>query len=195
MKPTKFMLVGGYPHKAPDGGKAFAEELVKGHTEPVKFLDCLFARPEETWGKGHAQDKELFGSNLPEKQLDMVLADSQIFIEQIKWADVIYIRGGSNDVLREALITQKGWVEALAGKTLAGSSAGANMLSKYFWSPDSLQCGDGLGILPIKVIVHYGSDYNAPNVDWEKAEAELKAYKEDLPILKLAEGQFEVVEQ
>lgn len=190
---TKFILVGGYPHKATDGGKAFCEELVKDAPESVKFLDCLFARPEETWEKGHAQDKELFGSNLPEKQLDMVPADSAKFIEQLKWADVVYIRGGSNDALRAALEAQPGWIEALEGKTLAGSSAGANMLSKYFWSPDSLHCHDGLGVLPVKVIVHYGSDYNAPNVDWNKAELELKAYKEDLPILKLAEGQFEVM--
>lgn len=191
---TKFILVGGYPHKAADGGKAFCEELVKGASEPVKFLDCLFARPEETWEKGHAQDKELFGNNLPSKQLDMVPADPVKFIEHIKWADVIYIRGGSNEALRGALAKHPGWVEALKGKTLAGSSAGANMLSKYFWSPDSLRCGDGLGVLPIKVIVHYGSDYNAPNVDWNKAEAELREYKEDLPILKLLEGGFEVME-
>lgn len=189
---TKFILVGGYPHKAQDGGKAFAEELVKGCAEPVKFLDCLFARPRETWEKGHAQDKELFGNNLPSKKLDMIPADPAKFIEQLRWADVIYIRGGSNDALREALNKQQGWVEALEGKTLAGSSAGANMLSKYYWSPDSLKCGDGLGVLPVKVIVHYGSDYNAPNVDWDKAEVELKVYREDLPILKLAEGQFEV---
>lgn len=191
---TKFILIGGYPHKAADGGKAFCEELVKGASEPVKFLDCLFARPEETWEKGHAQDKELFGSNLPNKRVDMVPADPTEFIEQLHWADVIYIRGGSNDALREALNKQESWVEALEGKTLAGSSAGANMLSKYFWSPDSLKCGDGLGILPVKVIVHYGSEYNAPNVDWNKAEVELRAYKEDLPILKLPEGGFEVRE-
>lgn len=192
---TKFILIGGYPHKAADGGKAFCEELVKGKTEPVKFLDCLFARPQELWEKGHAQDIELFGSNLPEKQLDMVPADPEKFIEQLKWADVVYIRGGSNEALRAALEKHPGWIEVLEGKTLAGSSAGANILSKYFWSPDSLQCHDGLGILPVKVIVHYGSEYNSPNVDWNKAEVELRAYKDDLPVLKLPEGGFEIINQ
>lgn len=47
-------------------------------------------------------------------------------------------------------------------------------------SPFRLQCGDGLGVLPVKAIVHYSSDYNAPHVNWEKAEQELKAYKAEL---------------
>ncbi len=192
---TKFVLVGGYPHKAADGGRAFAEAVVQGFDEPVKFLDCLFARPHDTWAKGHAQDKELFGNAVPEKQLDMRPADPFSFMEQLTWADVLYIRGGSNEVLREALSAYRDWETVLEGKTVAGSSAGANILSTNYWSPDSLACGEGLGILPIKVIVHYGSDYNAPHVDWEKGYAQLQNYKEDLPILKLPEGGFEVIER
>ena len=49
-----------------------------------------------------------------------------------------------------------------------------------------------MGLLPIKVLVHYRSNYNAPNINWDKAYAELKAYGEDLPILTLAEGEFVV---
>ncbi len=88
-----------------------------------------------------------------------------------------------------------GWEKELEGKTVAGSSAGANMLSKYFYGLDDLGLWEGSGSVPVKVLVHYRSDYNAPNIDWDKAEAELKAYKEDLPLVTLHEGEFRVFEQ
>ena len=60
----KFILVGGYPHKAIDGGRALCEELVEGFSEPIKLLDCFFARPQEDWEKAFQQDKEFFTRNL-----------------------------------------------------------------------------------------------------------------------------------
>lgn len=50
---TKYILVGGYPHKATDGGKALCEELVRGFGESVRILDCLFARPREIWEESY----------------------------------------------------------------------------------------------------------------------------------------------
>jgi hypothetical protein len=85
------------------------------------------------------------------------------------------------------------WVSKLKGKTLAGSSAGADLIAKYFYDLDYLEFGKGLGLLPVKTLVHYGSDYNAPNINWESVYKNLKAYKEDLEILKLPEGGFEVI--
>ena len=190
---TKYILVGGYPHKAPDGGRAFCEETIAGFTEPVKILDCLFARPRDNWEKAFAQDKDFFTNNLPGKKLEFQLADPERFREQVIWANAIYIRGGASEtVLMELQKQSKGWEEGLSGKTLAGSSAGAHAISKYYYGLDDLKIGEGLGLLPLKVIVHYGSDYNSPNIDWNRAETELKQYKENLPLIKLAEGQFEV---
>ena len=59
---TKYILVGGYIHKAQDGGKAFCEELVKGFNEnrPIKILDCMFARPRESWEEKINQDIDFF---------------------------------------------------------------------------------------------------------------------------------------
>lgn len=50
-----------------------------------------------------------------------------------------------------------------------------------------------LGLVPVKAIVHWKSDYNSPNVDWDKGYDELKAYGEDLPVLTLGEGEFKVI--
>ncbi len=190
---TKYILVGGYPHKAPDGGKAFSRELVRSFKEPVRILECLFARPRDNWEKAFNQDKEFFTNNLPHKKLEFQLADPEKFREQVAWANAIYIRGGASEtVLLELQKQSEGWEKELSGKTLAGSSAGAHAISKYYYGLDDLKIGEGLGLLPLKVIVHYGSDYNAPNIDWNEAERALNLYKEKLPLIKLAEGQFEV---
>lgn len=188
---TKYILVGGYPHKAPDGGRAFCEELVKGFNEPVKILDCLYARPKDVWKQVFAEDKEFFAKYLPGKNLEIKLADQKKFIEQVRWSNVIYLRGGITKQLLKLLPTDKVWVNELDGKTLAGTSAGTNAVSKYYYGLSSLKINDGLGLLPVKVIVHWRSDYNAPNIDWSRAYDELRTHKENLDILTLAEGQFQ----
>jgi peptidase E len=191
---TKYILVGGYPNKAPDGGKAFSEELVKGFDEPVRILECLFARSRDSWDKIFAEDKEFFTKHLPAKKLDFQLAEPERFREQIIWANAIYIRGGAFEAALQRLLQKQsqGWQKELSGKTLSGSSAGADVISKYYYGLDDLKISEGLGLLPMKIIVHYRSDYNAPNIDWDKAEAELRKFKENLQLIKLAEGQFEV---
>lgn len=189
---TKYILVGGYPRKAIDGGRAFVEVLVADFEEPVKIVDCLFARPVENWSKAFAEDQEFFARYLPDKKLKFQLADPDKFTEQVRWADAVYIRGGETDTLISLLNKNTGWQKELDGKTLAGSSAGADAIAKYYYDLDDLELQEGIGLLPVKVLVHYRSDYNALNVNWDKAYSELKDYKENLPILPLAEGQFEV---
>ncbi|MFA5047762.1 MAG: Type 1 glutamine amidotransferase-like domain-containing protein [Patescibacteria group bacterium] len=190
---TKYILIGGYAKAAPDGGKGFCEELVSGFTEPVKILDCLFARPKETWEKAFNDDKAFLTDRLGGKKFVLEMADTEKFLEQVKWADAIYIRGGKEEAsLVEYLSADKFWLKELDGKTLAGTSAGADAISKYFYDLDNLKVREGLGLLPIKIIVHYKSDYNAPNVDWDKAAEELKNYGEDLPLVTLKEGEYKI---
>lgn len=190
---TKYILVGGYPHKAADSGKAFAEELVSGFKEPIKLLICYFARPRIQWEANYIADKLFFSGFATKKHIEYQLAKVDSFIEQARWMDVMYIRGGDTETLLEHFAKCSGWEKELRGKTVAGSSAGAMALAKYWYSPEKLKTGDGLGLLAVKVNVHYRSNFNAPNVDWNKADTELKNYKEDLPVYNLAEGQFEVI--
>lgn len=109
--------------------------------------------------------------------------------------NAIYFRGGRTGDLIRLLDKNVGWQKELYGKTLAGSSAGADTIAKYYYNLDSLAVEEGLGMLPVKVLVHYQSGYNAPNVDWDRAYGELQIYKEDLPILALREGEFRIMEK
>lgn len=189
---TKFVLLGGYPQKADDGGRSFYEELIEGFSEPVKVLLCMFARSEDAWQKTFDEDQMILAQNLPSKKLTLRMASPGEFLEQVAWADVVYFRGGTTKKLLDELKKQAGWEKIIQGKTIAGTSAGANILGKYYCALDKPEVEEGLGLLPVKVIVHYRSDYNAPNIDWDKSYQLLQSVEEELPILALGEGQFEV---
>src|SRR5689334_13841863 len=125
---TKFVLVGGHPWKAPDAGRGFADEMLRGLSEPVRILLVPFARPKEAWDKALADDKEFFTKHFPGKDLDIRLADERGFLEQVKWASVVLLKGGKSEVLIDVLNRHAVWEKELPGKTLAGSSAGADAI-------------------------------------------------------------------
>ncbi len=187
---SKYILVGGYVHKAEDGGKAFMEELVKGFNKPVKILDCVFADPEQAEEK-FKQDQERFSKFISDFTLE--LATPEKFLEQLKECDAVFFRGGETDILIDTLNKCGDWVPLLQGKTVAGTSAGAMMLAKYSHALEQNKIMDGLGILPVKVIAHWQSDIY--EVKWDEALTMLKEYKEDLPTYTLKEGDYIVIEK
>ena len=190
MLAKKFILVGGYPHKAEDDGKAFCESLVRDFSEPVKVLVCLFARPKENWEQAFLQDKNFFAVNISSKKVEIKLATQENFIEELKWCDSIYFRGGDIDLVH-IMSKFPGWENYLEGKVVAGSSMGAYMLSKYYFDITSNTIKTGTGITNTKVIVHWKSELpEYKNTRWEEGLNELKNYKNDLPIYKLVEGEF-----
>ena len=80
-------------------------------------------------------------------------------------------------------------------KVIAGNSAGSDMIATHHWTCDWRACADGLGILPIKFIPHYLSDFGDSDprgpIDWRKAHDDLAAYGDtSLPIHALKEGEF-----
>jgi peptidase E len=190
---TKYILDGGYIQKAKDGGRAFVEELVKDIDlyRPIKILDCIFAWTEDSWGEKIKEDKELFSKFIT--NFELILAYQDKFVDQVRNADVIFLRGGETDILLERLSKSGDWTKELEGKTVVGTSAGAMALVKYSHALEKNEFIAGLGIVPVKVIAHWKSDIY--EVDWDKAFQGLKDYKEDLPIYTLAEGEFKVINQ
>ncbi|MFA6586240.1 MAG: Type 1 glutamine amidotransferase-like domain-containing protein [Candidatus Paceibacterota bacterium] len=191
---TKYILVGGYLHKAKDGGRAFCEELVKGFSSdrPVKILDCMFARPIDSWDDKIKEDNVLFSKFI--NNFELILAEQDKFIEQVKSSDVIFLRGGGTEVFLERLNKVKDWTKELNRKTLAGTSAGADVISKYCYGVDNDKIINCIGLLPIKFIPHWHSESDFySKLDWEKALQKLKDYREELPVYTLAEGEFKVI--
>lgn len=190
MSAKKFILVGGYPHKAKDGGKAFYNALVNSFSEPVKVLICLFARSKENWQNAFEQDKKNFSTNIVNLKVELKIATKENFIEELKWCNSVYFRGGDIDLV--PLMSQYStWQDYLDEKTVAGSSMGAYMLSKYYFDISSNTIKNGTGITNTKIIVHWKTQLpEYSNTKWDEGLKVLVDFKENLPFYKLAEGEF-----
>lgn len=194
---TKYILNSGGTRKYPDLAKKFFAEVVKGFGDKPRILICYFAQPREDWEKHFADDKNTLFNFFPEGiQPIFEVAFPDRFAEQIKNSDAVYIHGG-DDHLVQYWLKRFDLPKIWEGKTVAVSSASSNALSKHFWTCDWRQNMDGLGILPIKFLAHYESDYGNDDprgpVAWQKGRQELEAYGEtSLPVIALHEGEFQV---
>jgi peptidase E len=189
---TKFILIGGYPYRAKDGGEALCQEAVKGFGQPIKFLICLFARPKETWDDLYLQNMNFFQKYLSNIEIDFALAQEKSFVDEIKKSDVIYFSGGDTTMLTNMLNNCSKWTDTLQSKTVMGSSAGTDILSTYNYDLELNRCADGYGLVPVKTMVHYQSEEYTPSIGWKNAYEELKNYKKDMPIWALKEGECKV---
>lgn len=188
---TKYILHGGATGKQSEDNTNFFLEMTKGVAGSLTILCVYFSRPKEEWLSLFAQDKERFSSVCPTKNLHCILADdhSNFFKEQLQKSDVVYMRGGKTDMLMETLRQVKNFGALLSDKVVGGSSAGACVLSTYFYTgtPGS-KIREGFGILPIKIFVHYNEDKQ------DELEA-LKSHGVHLPVYKIPEEKFFILEQ
>ena len=176
---TKFILHGGYTSIDCENNKNFFLSAVEGLENP-KTLLVYFAREEDTWDERYKEDKGRFKG-------ETKMASKENFSEEIEEADVIYLRGGDTELLLTEL-REVDFKDLIEGKVVAGSSAGAYALVKYFYNNDNTTLKEGLGILNVKVFCHYTDD------DKENLE-NLKNYKEDLKTYVLRDGEFVVVNE
>jgi peptidase E len=152
---TKFILHGGFNKDVSFIKDEFFQEVLKDTPSEVKLLLVFFAEREDLLELRISQSKEQFEKNKGSKNINIKIASDDAFIEECKWADVICIHGGRTVKLIEAFKKFKNLEQVFAGKIIAGDSAGVNVLCHLFYSKTSKEIGEGLGILPFKVIVHY----------------------------------------
>ena len=186
---TKYILHGGRTRNKTHDNEEFFLEMVKDIPLNATILSVYFARDKELWSKLSEQDKINFSHASPQNSFNFIQADDDlhIFVEQIKKADLIYLWGGHTKMLMSVLSKVKYLKELFKDKVVAGSSAGVNVLSKFYYSTRSEGIFDGLGILPIKAICHYKMEY------LDKLE-ELKEYGEELEVYAIPEEKFFVIE-
>lgn len=184
---AKFILHGGESRILCESNNNFFKEIVADFSEPVNVLIVCFATQKETWLDQFEWEKKKFA--FMNKKINFILAedDPKIFIQQIKDANAIYMKGGRNELLLDKLKNMEKLPELFRNKTIAGSSAGANIISQYYYSNDANRLEDGLGILPVKVYVHYSEGRDNAKLE------ELKKYKEDLKIYTIPEKEFVVI--
>ncbi len=197
---TKYVLNSGGIKHQPDLKKQFHHELAKDLGSNPKFVLCIFAQAREYWEPKFPGYSDSILEDMPEGVTpSFELAMPATFAKQCQQADVIYFSGG-DDHLLQYWMKQFNLAELFKDIVVATNSASSDMLATHHWTCDWRQCADGLGILPIKFIPHYQSDFGNDDprgpVDWQKAYDELAAYGDtSLPIHALKEGEYIVMEQ
>jgi len=182
---NKYILHGGYTREKNHLNNNFFKEITKGLEGEIKILLIYFASEGSDYEEKLEQEKNNFENNSDNKNLKFEIANKENFIKQIKNSDVIYIRGGDTFKLLEILKSYPKFSEAIKGKITVGSSAGAYVLSKYFYSRGSRKVFDGLGILPVAVACHYKGNQETLEL--------LKEKPEDLEIVLLNDFEHKVI--
>lgn len=194
---TKYVVNSGGIKNYPEKANKFFTEVLSGLGNNPKILMCFFATLREYWEEKYKENLEILPHFFnKEIKPTFELAFPNTFESQIKECDVIYIHGG-DDHLVQYWLKKFNLPEIWEGKVVVTSSASSHALSKQFWTCDWRQCMDGLGILPIKFLAHFKSEFgsNDPRgpINWEKAYQELEEYGDKkLPIYALEEGDYRV---
>jgi len=197
---TKYVLNSGGMRNNPDGAKRFFAELLKGLGDNPKILLCSFAQPREVWEEKSVTYVDSFNKLMPEGVKPVYkMAMPATFKDDVAETDVIYCHGG-DDYLAIYWFSKLGIPGVWDGKVVGTNSGTSDVLVKHSWTCDWRESIDGLGILPIKFIPHFGSNYGDEDprgpIDWEKAKSDLEAYGDtSLPVYALSEGEFIVIEQ
>lgn len=111
------------------------------------------------------------------------MAKADNFLNELEWADVVYLCGSSGGTPRLLNVLNKfdGLISLFRGKTVAGESAGANCLASFCFSKSGgiLQT---LGCVPVRIIPHYETGM----------EKMLNNFHEELELLLLPNYKFKV---
>ncbi len=197
---TKYVLDSGGLRKNPEKAREFFAEVLKDLGAQPRVLFCFFASGREYWEVKMAEYMNRFQKMSPEgikPSFELALPDS--FAEQMATSDAIMLFGG-DDTLLQYWLRQFDITTIWNNKVVAGSSAGSDALCAHFWTCDWRKCMDGLGMLHIKFIPHYESDFGSLDprgpINWRAALDELKQYGDrNLSIHALKEGEYIVIEQ
>ena len=192
---TKYILVGGNDRGISSYPSKLLGEIPKS-TPSINMLSCFFSVRDSDWGKKAEIWRPWFKANLGVSNYSWSTPDS--FISDIAKADVIYLHGGETKLLINTLSNYPNLKVAFRGKTVIGSSAGANALAKKYWSSTYRKAGDGLGLVNVNIMVHYGAlDFNGQkrrSQDWKDDEQKFLEYIDGDDITYLEEGELKVFE-
>jgi len=180
---TKFVLHGGNAQEVNKDNDLFFSEILKNFPNKANVLLVQFAAIEEKQEIYKQRHIVQFDRAKKNTKLNYQVATIDGLIEQIKWANIVYLCGspGGTPRLFNVLNKFNNLNNLFKGKTVAGESAGANCLASYCFSKSGgvLQT---LGCVPVRIIPHY-------EVDMEK---NLSGVHEELELLLLPSYKFQV---
>jgi len=189
---TKFILHGGFTRVDNDLNAAYYREITRKLPSGAKILIIPFSRDDEEYDVVLKQETTKLLNNADHKNLRILLATKDNLIQQIATADTLVIRGGDTNKLLSFLRQYPSFPQAIKNKVVAGSSAGAYVLSTYYHSAESGKINKGLGILPLRVICHYQSqEFNVNDQAIEK----MNKYPANLELVVLKDFEWQIFTQ
>ncbi len=171
---TKYILHGGFTSHINAENDKFFKEILKDSPDNPKVLLVYFAKEKEEVLDSKTKTIAQFEKNKGNKNLSFEIADEKQFEEQIKKADIIYLHGGNTLKLLNALKKFSNLKKLFNEKTIAGESAGAYVLSTYFYNAKENRVSEGLGFVPVKIICHWTEERKDRLNELNKCSANLE---------------------
>jgi len=179
---TKFILHGGYADHVNDKNDNFFQEILDVDKKRLNVLLVYFAKDRSRYEELKEKSFSQFERNRGDKELEFEIADEEKFVEQAKEVDIVYLHGGHTLKLLETLKQFSNLRELFQDKIVAGESAGAYVLSSYFYSKTEGDVFEGLSLTPVKTICHYE----------DKNQEKLKECPKELEELLLPDYEYKV---
>lgn len=187
-----FVLGGGKQSEAVDGGQAFVGAMLRMVKNDVRIALCHFATMEDQWEEASQVTAKFISEHVGKIGVAYKTMNINNFVEISSWADVIYLTDGNSYLLKDTLLGFKDVSPIWQGKTIVGTSAGADVLChKYVYLPEK-RIGQGLGWVSCDLFTHYRSDYPGwAAQDWIAFEEQFAADPASkFSVLCLPEGDF-----
>lgn len=184
---TKLLLHGGRLKLRDSRNDDYFKELTKDLEDGDELLFVGFARTNPDDRRAQYEKERDWILSQTDKDIKVVFATEDAFIEQIKRAKSIEITGGESDKLVETIRKYPEFIESLSGKTVGGSSAGACLFSSYYYYHSNNKVLEGLKVLPIKLHVH---NNNSKFGDRDQALSKLKTVGKELELVTLDECEW-----
>jgi peptidase E len=159
---TKFILHGGFTRRENELNRSFTEELVHDIPNGGEVLLVYFASRSHDTQEVFEEMCKKFHDQAVGKKFTCTKATRGDFIEQLIRADAVYFHGGDTNKLLEILQSYPDLKPLIAGKTIAGSSAGAYILATLGASHSEDRMRSGLALVPLRVVCHYESPEMPP---------------------------------
>ncbi len=189
---TTYIFHGGNTFAVSSENTWFFEKILQAVPKAnIHILFIPFAREKERWSAGAKKIEERFTEVRSERTLIFDIADEGIdaLRIQIQISDIVFIWGGDTQKLQKNLEEIPDLETLFEGKVVAGTSAGALVLTKYYYENDTDSFHPWLAILPIKCICHW------KNEKWGLLDVLKTHGNPDDEILTLAEWEYEIMKK
>jgi hypothetical protein len=185
------ILSGGRPWRGEDGGKLWVQALLAHCGSEARIGFCVFAQEEAEWPETIRSNAGLITKFAGDTAVNSKTMTAESFTEVSEWANVIVIPGGIPERLEQALKPYGDILQLWDGKTISGSSAGADiMCERYMYLQDRV-VKQGFGWVPVSFIPHWQADLLGwKPEDWRWAETQLARGPGELPLLCVREADF-----